>query len=167
MSNTPITDNIRKETKAELNASLNAFVRRALSDLPGQSPQYTGFLASSWTADTTRPQPTDSIEPPWTQVKSDLDRKLKRSPIIRPRYRSVPKFKFGQTIFVGNKAEYARYALGSDNSNILPYFEKLKDIAEIVFSRKPDLRIAATQVLPLGESPGREAPAQGSRYKKI
>ena len=96
-----------------------------------------------------------------------MDRKLKRNPIIRPRYRSVPKFKFGQTIFVGNKAEYARYALGSDNSNILPYFEQLKDMAELVFNRKPDLRIAATQVLPPGESTGREAPAQGSRYKRI
>ena len=167
MSNTPITDSIRKETKAELNAALNDFVKTALSDLPYQSPLYTGFFASSWTADTVRPQPTDSIETPWTQVKSDLDRKLKRDPIIRPRYRSVPKFKFGQTIFVGNKAEYARYALGSDNSKILPYFEKLKDIAEIVFNRKPDLRIGATQVLPPGESTGRKAPAQGSRYKKI
>ena len=75
--------------------------------------------------------------------------------------------RFPSTLFVGNKAEYARYALGSDNSNILPYFEQLKDIAELVFNRKPDLRIAATQVLPPGESTGREAPAQGSRYKRI
>ena len=144
MSDTPFTDSIEKETRAELNQSFNDLIIRLLRDLPSEtvSPQYTGFFASSWKADRTRPQAVDPLESPWTQVKSDLQRKLDRSPIIRPRHTNRPKFKFGETAFVGNTANYASYALASPNSNVLGYFESLSEVAEMVFSRKPDIRLS-------------------------
>ena len=44
MSDTPITDSIRKQTKKELNLQLNNLISETLEDLPSQSPQYTGFF---------------------------------------------------------------------------------------------------------------------------
>ena len=167
MSDTPFTDKIEKETRAELNQAFNDLVLTLLQDLPSQSPQYTGFFASSWKADRSRPQAVDPLESPWTQVKSDRQRGMDRTPIIRPRHTARPRFKFGETAFVGNTANYASYALGSPNSNIVPYFEQLSEIADMVFSRKPDIRLSTGQVLSPGVGGGINAPAQGSRYKRV
>ena len=53
MSKTPVTDSIRKQTKRELNTQFNNLIGiECLSDLPSESPQYTGFFASSWDANT-------------------------------------------------------------------------------------------------------------------
>ncbi len=144
MSDTPFTDGIEKETRAELNRAFNDLIVRLLRDLPAKevSPQYTGFFASSWKADKTRPQAVDPLESPWTQVKSDKQRGMEREPIIQPRHRTRPKFKFGETAFVGNTANYASYALASPNSNVISYFESLSEVAEMVFSRKPDIRLS-------------------------
>ena len=145
MSDTPFTDGIEKETRAELNQSFNDLILRLLQDLPGQSPQYTGFFASSWKADRSLPQAIDPLESPWTQVKSDKQRGMDRAPIIRPRHTARPRnFKFGETAFVGNTANYAEYALASPNSSIVPYFESLQEVAEMVFSRKPDIRLGTS-----------------------
>jgi hypothetical protein len=142
MSDTPFTDRIERETRAELNQAFNDLVLTLLNDLPSQSPQYTGFFASSWKADRSRPQAVDPLESPWTQVKSDKQRGMEREPIIQPRHRTRPKFKFGETAFVGNTANYASYALASPNSNVISYFESLSEVAEMVFSRKPDIRLS-------------------------
>ncbi len=167
MSDTPITDGIERETRAELNQAFNDLVLTLLNDLPSQSPQYTGFFASSWKADRTYPQAVDPLESPWTQVKSDRQRGMNRTPIVRPRHTSRPRFKFGETAFVGNTVDYARQALGSPNSNIVPYFEKITEIADMVFRRKPDIRLSTGQVLSPGVEGGINAPAQGSRYKRV
>ena len=167
MSDTPFTDGIEKETRAELNQAFNDLVLTLLNDLPSQSPQYTGFFASSWKADRSRPLAVDPLESPWTQVKSDKQRGMDRTPIIRPRHTARPRFKFGETAFVGNTANYASYALGSPNSSIVPYFEQLTEIADMVFSRKPDIRLSTGQVLSPGVESGRTAPAQGRRFTKL
>jgi len=167
MSDTPFTDGIERETRAELNQAFNDLVLRLLTDLPGQSPQYTGFFASSWKADRSLPRAVDPLESPWTQVKSDKQRGRDRAPIVRPRHTSRPRFKFGETAFVGNTANYARQALGSPNSNIVPYFEQISEIAEMVFSRKPDIRLSTGQVLSPGVGGGINAPSQGRRFKKL
>lgn len=167
MSDTPFTDGIEKQTRAELNQAFNDLILTLLNDLPSQSPQYTGFFASSWKADRSYPQAVDPLESPWTQVKSDKQRGMDRTPIVRPRHTSRPRFKFGETAFVGNTANYARQALGSPNSNIVPYFEKISEIADMVFSRRPDIRLSTGQVLSPGVGGGINAPAQGSRYKRV
>ena len=157
-------------TRGELNIQLNNLINRVLTDLPSESPQYTGFFASSWQANTYRPLSNEQRTPPWTQVKKDRDNGIKTAPIIEPRYPLDRKFKFGETVFIGNRAEYARQALGSQNSSIMPYLENITQVVEVVFSdtiRQPDIRVAETQVMREGVEGGRTAPALGSRYKKL
>ena len=170
MSKTPVTDSIRKQTKRELNTQFNNLINRVLTDLPSESPQYTGFFASSWDANTYRPLATEERVPPWTQVKKDRDNGIKTAPIIEPRYPLNKKFKFGQTVFIGNRAKYAKQALGSPNSSILTYVETISQVVEFVFGGsniQPDVRVADSQVLYQGVEAGRSAPALGSRYKKL
>ena len=170
MSKTPVTDSIRKQTKRELNTQFNNLINRVLTDLPSESPQYTGFFASSWDANTYRPLATEERVAPWTQVKKDRDNGIKTAPIIEPRYPLNKKFKFGQTVFIGNRAKYAKQALGSPNSSILTYVETISQVVEFVFGGsniQPDVRVADSQVLYQGVEAGRSAPALGSRYKKL
>ena len=170
MSKTPVTDSIRKQTRRELNTQFNNLINRVLTDLPSESPQYTGFFASSWDANTYRPLATEERVAPWTQVKKDRDNGVKTAPIIEPRYPLNKKFKFGQTVFIGNRAKYAKQALGSPNSSILTYVETISQVVEFVFGGsniQPDVRVADSQVLYQGVEAGRSAPALGSRYKKL
>ena len=170
MSKTPVTDSIRKQTRRELNTQFNNLINRVLTDLPSESPQYTGFFASSWDANTYRPLATEERVAPWTQVKKDRDNGIKTAPIIEPRYPLNKKFKFGQTVFIGNRAKYAKQALGSPNSSILTYVETISQVVEFVFSGtniQPDVGVADSQVLYQGVEAGRTAPALGSKYKKL
>ena len=155
-------------TRREYNSQLNNLVNRVLTDLPSESPQYTGFFASSWQANTYRPLSNEERTAPWTQVKKDRDNGIKTAPIIEPRYPLSKKFKFGDTIFVGNRAEYARQALGSPNSSIMTYVETIGQVVDFVFGQTtPDVRIAGSQVLYQGVQAGRSAPALGSKYRKL
>ena len=155
-------------TRREYNSQLNNLVNRILTDLPSESPQYTGFFASSWQANTYRPHSDEERIAPWTQVKKDRDNGIKTPPIIEPRYPLNKKFKFGDTVFVGNRAEYARQALGSPNSSIMTYVETIGQVVDFVFGQTtPDVRIADSQVLYQGVQAGRSAPALGSKYRKL
>ena len=155
-------------TRREYNSQLNNLVNRILTDLPAESPQYTGFFASSWQANTYRPHSNEERTSPWTQVKKDRDNGIKTAPIIEPRYPLDKKFKFGDTVFVGNRAEYARQALGSPKSSIMTYVETIGQVVDFVFGQtKPDVRVADSQVLYQGVQAGRSAPALGSKYKKL
>lgn len=171
MSKTPFTDAIRKKTRRELNTQFNNLIKTVLADLPSQSPQYSGFFASSWQANTYRPLSNEKIRSPWTERKKDRDKGITTTAIVEPRYYPPKrKFKFGETVFIGNRAEYARQALGSQNSSIMPYLENITQVVEVVFSdtiRQPDIRVAETQVMREGVEGGRTAPALGSRYKKL
>ena len=155
-------------TRREYNSQLNNLINRVLTDLPSESPQYTGFFASSWQANTYRPLSNEERTAPWTQVKKDRDNGIKTAPIIEPRYPLSKKFKFGDTVFVGNRAEYARQALGSPNSSIMTYVETIGQVVDFVFGQTtPDVRIADSQVLYQGVQAGRSAPALGSKYRKL
>ena len=157
-------------TRGELNTQLDNLVSTVLSDLPSQSPQYTGFFASSWQANTYRPLSNEPRISPWTEVKKARDNGIKTAPIIEPRYSLSKKFKFGESIFIGNRAEYARQALGSESSFIMPYMEQITQVVDVVFSgsmNRPDLRVAGSQVLYQGAQGGRNASALGSRYTNL
>jgi len=167
MSDTPITDSIKKQTKKELNLQLNNLILEVLEDLPSQSPQYTGFFASSWQANTYRPLSNEPRTAPWTKVKNDRDNGIKTEAIIEPRYPLNREFKFGETVFIGNRAEYARQALGSESSKVLTYMETIIQKIDPIFSQKGDVRIASSQVLYQGAQGGRNAAALGSKYKKL
>ena len=157
-------------TKKELNTQFNNLIDTILSDLPAESPQYTGFFASSWQANTYRPLSNEAQIAPWTQVKKDRDNGIRTAPIIEPRYSRNRTYEFGETVFIGNRAEYARQALGSQNSSIMPYVENLGQVVDFVFGgsmNRPDIRVADSQVLYKDSQAGRSAPALGSRYSKL
>jgi|TARA_Y100000289_G_scaffold25116_1_gene24510 hypothetical protein len=170
MSKTPVTDSIRKQTKRELNTQFNNLIGKILSDLPAESPQYTGFFASSWQANTYRPLSNEKRIAPWTQIKKDRDNGIKTEPEIRERYPLDRNFQFGETVFIGNRAEYARQALGSPTSNIIGYLTEIEKVVEFVFGgsmNRPDVRVADSQVLYKDTEGGRSAPALGSKYRKL
>ena len=68
-------------TKGELNVQFNNLISTILNDLPSESPQYTGFFASSWQANTYRPLSNEAQTAPWTQVKKDRDNGIRTAPI--------------------------------------------------------------------------------------
>ena len=170
MSKTPMTDAIRKETRRELNNQFNNLIDTVLDGLPGASPQYSGFFASSWQVNTYRPLANEKIRSPWLETKKRKDKDRSVPAILEPRYSRTKRYKFGETIFIGNRADYARYALGSSNSQIMPYLENITQVVDAVFSGSmlhPNIKVAGTQVLPKGEVGGTDAPALGSRYIKL
>ena len=157
-------------TKGELNVQFNNLISTILNDLPSESPQYTGFFASSWQANTYRPPSNEEQTSPWTEVKRAKDNGQDVAPIIEPRYPKSENYKFGDTVFIGNRANYARQALGSPNSSIVPYVENLGQVVDFIFGgsmNRPDVRVAGTQVLYKDTQGGRNAPALGSRYSKL
>ena len=170
MGKTPMTDAIRKETMRELNNQFNNLIDTVLDGLPGASPQYSGFFASSWQVNTYRPLANEKIRSPWLETKKRKDKDKSVPAILEPRYSRTKRYKFGETIFIGNRADYARYALGSSNSQIMTYLENITQVVDAVFSGSmlhPNIKVAGTQVLPKGEIGGTNAPALGSRYIKL
>jgi len=104
----------------ELNSAWNGFIKQVSTDLAtdrnkgGVSPAYTGFFASSWKASLTPNAPTDRVQdyPTWYKIKKQRDKKLPAQPKIKPRF-TVGTFKITDTVYIGNKVEYAIYALES------------------------------------------------------
>jgi hypothetical protein len=157
-------------TRGELNTQFNNLIGKILADLPSESPQYSGFFASSWQANTYRPLANEEIRSPWLERKKEKGQGRNLPAIIEPRYSLDKKYKFGQTIFIGNRANYARQALGSPNSTIIPYVETLGQVVDFVFGGSmnlPDVRVADSQVLFKGTQGGRNAPALGSKYRRL
>jgi len=157
-------------TRGELNTQLDNLVGKVLADLPDESPQYSGFFASSWEANTYRPLANEEIRSPWLEVKNQKRKGIQATPIVEPRYPLNRSFSFGETIFIGNRANYARQALGSPNSNIVGYLTEIEKVVDFVFGgsmNRPDLRIADSQVLYKGDKGGRNAAALGSKYRKL
>ena len=171
-SSTAWSDEIKRVRKG-YNVDLNRFIKFTLSTLPGQSPKYTGFFASSWQAKTYRIRADQDRIQPWININT---RKRKDPGVparVEPRfYPPSTRFKFGDTIYIGNRASYARQALGSADNQILNYFEVgINDEINRAF-KQTKLKVATGQVLSddakeaisSGDIEPRNAPASGVRY---
>jgi len=156
---------IERDIKQSVTVDLNRLVRIIVRQLPSQSPQYTGFFASSWKASTTRPRPIDRVEDfsPWNQIKKDKAKNSTVKARVQPRF-EVPRFSFNDRIYIGNTTVYARYALASP-SNTIPNFVQgeLKYLVDFIFGdkKRPDVRIAAS---PLGFDGEDVSTIRGSKY---
>ncbi len=144
-----VSKKMRKEIQADLDKAFNEFIRFALDGLPEASPQWTGFFASSWKATKNRLSPSqgDYVKDfkPWSTIKKIKSGTLRSYPAyVSPRFDFKPNFVFGETVYIGNKTAYAKYALGSPNSNLIPYIGQLGAVAKEVFKTKKGigLRIA-------------------------
>ena len=140
-------DDITPDLKDNLERDLNEFVREVLSDLSTEtnSPVDTGFFASSWTASTQRPradQPREDYAP-WKNLKADRKGGRAVGYTIEPRFIDNIKYNFKpfSTVFIGNRAKYAAFAL--EEGTVQSYVQgKLKDKVRQKFKEKPKAKVA-------------------------
>ena len=140
-------DDITPDLKDNLERDLNEFVREVLSDLSTEtnSPVDTGFFASSWTASTQRPradQPREDYAP-WKNLKADRKGGRAVGYTIEPRFIDNIKYNFKpfSTVFIGNRAKYAAFAL--EEGTVQSYVQgKLKNKVQQKFKEKPKVKVA-------------------------
>ena len=150
-----------KDWEDQSEAHLSRFINSVASDLVDVSPVDSGFFASSWQVSKTRMPPEDqSIKEPWAKIKESR-RAARRAgregapPYIAPRYKVPTKYKFNQSIYIGNRAEYTERALESPNSQVGAYIfngsgtftEGLRDKVNRIFTdKRPNIDILGTDV---------------------
>ena len=138
---------ITPDLKDNLERDLNEFVRQALSELSTEtnSPVDTGFFASSWTASTQRTRADQPREDygPWKNLKADRKGGRAVGYTIEPRFINDIKYNFKpfSTVFIGNRAKYAAFAL--EEGTVQSYVQgKLKDKVRQTFKEKPKVKVA-------------------------
>ena len=112
-----------KDLDMKISKDFNALIRKVHTQLSTKkrSPVYTGFFASSWKVQSSAIKATDKVEKfkPWSGIKKQAtttffagtggDKPL--NPIVQPRFPVKRAFNYKRSVFIGNKAEYAVYAL--------------------------------------------------------
>lgn len=149
---------VKKKTMPKLEAGFNSFIEFAVSSLPNESPQHTGFYASSWKASTVIPRPTDNYQKrygrgsyvePWNTIKLKLRKRIYQDPHVAPRH-EIPRFNLTDTVYIANTAVYSQYAFWrpaterSRYGGILPLIAVLPDKAPMFFKDTPDLGVGFT-----------------------
>jgi len=140
---------LEKQIQRDLDASFQEFIKFIWLELSTEvvSPAYTGFFASSWKVDLQRPQPVDRVAKyePWATIKREKGGAFpQRPPYIEPRF-GLARFTSDDTVYIGNTAEYARWALQRPNQ-IVPFVARAKSAAKIFFgtARPGSIRVTAT-----------------------
>ena len=159
---------VEKDIKQSVTTDLNRLVRIIMRQLPAQSPQYTGFFASSWKASTARPRPIDRVEDfsPWNRIKREKAKNSTVQPRVQPRF-DTPRFSFSDRIYIGNTSVYARYALASPSNRIPGFVQgELRYLVDFIFGdkKRPDVRVAAS---PLGFDGSDLSNIRGSSYTRL
>ena len=112
-----------KDLDMKISKDFNALIRKVHTQLSTKkrSPVYTGFFASSWKVQSSAIRATDKVKnfKPWSGIKKQAtttffagtggDKPL--NPVVRPRFPVKRAFNYKRSVFIGNKAEYAVYAL--------------------------------------------------------
>ena len=103
-----------KDLESQLNADFNKLVRKVHRSLSTKkrSPVYTGCFASSWKAQTMGVKAKDDVYKfqPWANLARE-GKKKKPTPKIQPRFKVDKTFNYKRSVFIGNRAKYAAYAL--------------------------------------------------------
>ena len=156
MANIPpgkLAEWVEKQIMPELTEGFNSFIRFASTQLPKESPQYTGFYASSWETSLRRPAPNDFLSPkgggsgkePWYGIGIKRRRGEQVRPHVVPRF-DIPKFKLSDTVYIGNRVNYARYAVvgkapfTTQYGGVMPFVSQLKGLSKNYFGAS-DIRI--------------------------
>ena len=149
---------IKDDFEEEIEAQFNGFIRAVVSDLTSRSvsPVLTGFFASSWKASLNRPDRKDRREnfPEWNRIKYTHTKNPRLlpgfKPLIRQRHPVPNDISIKKSVFIGNTAKYAPYALYSRKSQVFPYLaggagrfnEGLSQKIDRIFTDKqPDIRV--------------------------
>ena len=106
-----------------ISRDFNTLIKKVHTQLSTKkrSPVYTGFFASSWVAQGSAVRARDKIErfQPWSGIKQQAmtaflagtGGNAPRNPVIQPRYPVKRVFNYKRPVYIGNRAEYAVYAL--------------------------------------------------------
>jgi len=139
---------ILKDWEDQSEAHLSQFINSVASDLASKevSPVKTGFFASSWqVSKTSMPQNNQEKIKPWIGNRD----------YISPRFKVPTKYKFNQSIFIGNRAKYTEKALMSPKSNVGAYIlngsgtfkEGLRQKVDRIFTdKRPNINIEGLDV---------------------
>ena len=112
-----------KDLDKQISRDFNALIKKVHAQLSTKkrSPVYTGFFASSWKAQSSVVKATDPVEKfkPWAEIKRQATGEFlagtsgnaPTSPVIKPRFPVRRAFNYTRPVYIGNKAEYAIYAL--------------------------------------------------------
>ena len=156
MANIPpgkVAEWVEKQIMPELTKGFNSFVNFTATQLPKESPQYTGFYASNWQASLTRPVPDEFLSPkgggvgkePWYGIGIRKRRGETVKPHVVARF-DVPSFKLSDTVYIANRANYARYAVvgkapfSTQYGGIMPFLGQLQGLSKNYFGAS-DIRI--------------------------
>jgi len=112
------------DLEAQLNRDYNTVIKKAHNSLGTKthSPVYTGFFASSWKVANTPPKAKDDVKDfqPWSSIKLAFDKggdswkkagEKPPKPKIQPRFKIKRTFNIKKSVYIGNTAKYASYAL--------------------------------------------------------
>ena len=139
---------ILKDWEDQSEAHLSQFINSVARDLASKdvSPVKTGFFASSWqVSKTSMPQSNQAKINPWIGNRD----------YISPRFKVPTKYKFNQSIFIGNRAVYTEKALESPKSHVGAYIlngsglfkEGLKQKVDRIFTdKRPNINIEGLDV---------------------
>ena len=139
---------ILKDWEDQSETHLSQFINSVASDLASKevSPVKTGFFASSWQVSKTRMPPNNQEKiKPWIGNRD----------YISPRFKVPTKYKFNQSIFIGNRAVYTEKALESPKSHVGAYIlngsglfkEGLRQKVNRIFTdKRPNINIEGLDV---------------------
>jgi len=143
-----LTNAMLEDWEDQSEAHLSQFINSVASDLASKevSPVKTGFFASSWQVSKTRMPPNNQEKiKPWIGNRD----------YISPRFKVPTKYKFNQSIFIGNRAKYTEKALMSPKSNVGAYIlngsgtfkEGLRQKVDRIFTdKRPNINIEGLDV---------------------
>ena len=141
-------EGIGNDLREDIEGHLSQFINSVARDLASKdvSPVKTGFFASSWqVSKTSMPQSNQAKINPWIGNRD----------YIAPRFKVPTKYKFNQSIFIGNRAEYTEKALMSPKSNVGAYIlngsgtfkEGLRQKVDRIFTdKRPNINIEGLDV---------------------
>ena len=141
-------EGIGNDLREDIEGQLSVFINSVARDLASKdvSPVKTGFFASSWqVSKTSMPQSNQAKINPWIGNRD----------YIAPRFKVPTKYKFNQSIFIGNRAEYTEKALMSPKSNVGAYIlngsgtfkEGLRQKVDRIFTdKRPNINIEGLDV---------------------
>ena len=104
------------DVKALIESDFNRVIRKTHASLSTKthSPVYTGFFASSWKVANTPPKATQEVKnyKPWSEFAKIGKNKPYNPPNkVEARFPVKRVFSIKKSVFIGNKAKYAIYAL--------------------------------------------------------
>jgi len=143
----------------QFNQDYNQLIRKVHRGLSTKkrSPVYTGFFASSWKAQTVGVRAKDKVEnfKPWSDIKKSVAfTNQKPAYKIQRRFPVEKTFNYKKSVFIGNRAKYAAYALERGKVQVFIQGELGKLIKETMKEKKGRLFVASRRTAGFGSFEG-------------